>query len=275
MPELPEVETVVRGLQAPLIGRTFTAVWYDRSRVIETPTPAEFAARIAGQTVRAITRRAKYIVCHLDHDYFLVHLRMTGRLYVVDKEHSEKDDRWLRLRISLENGQELRFSDLRRFGRVYLTANPDEDIFADIGPEPLTGDFTPAVLQARLHRRTTAIKGLLLNQAFVAGVGNIYADEALFRAKIHPTRRASTLTAGEVALLHGAILDVLRAGILHEGASVNWYRKPDGSQGESQHHLNVYDREGQPCPVCGTPIEKIRVTQRGTHFCPNCQSKGS
>src|SRR6185295_16306615 len=108
MPELPEVETVVRGLQAPLIGRTFAGVWYDRSRVINTPSPEQFASRIAGQTVKAITRRAKYIVCHLDHDYFLVHLKMTGRLYVVDKDHSEKDDRWLRLKISLDNGQELR-----------------------------------------------------------------------------------------------------------------------------------------------------------------------
>ena len=275
MPELPEVETVVRGLRVPLIGRTCTEVWYERAKVIHTPSADDFAARIAGQTVRAITRRAKYIICHLDHDYLLIHLRMTGRLYVVDKDHTEKDDRWLRLRIGLENGQELRFSDARRFGRVYLTANPDQEVFANIGPEPFAEDFTPIVFKERLQRRNKAIKSLLLDQAFLAGVGNIYADEALFRANIHPLRSASSLSDDEIALLHSAIIDVLRAGIEYEGASVNWYRKPDGTQGESQKHLYVYDREGLPCLVCGTPIEKIRVAQRGTHFCLNCQSKGS
>jgi len=275
MPELPEVETVVRGLRAPLIGRTFSDVWYDRANVIQTPSPEEFIARIAGQTVRSISRRAKYIMCHLDHDDLLVHLRMTGRLYVVDKDHSERDDLWLRLRFSLDNGQELRFSDARRFGRVYLTADAEKDVFSKIGPEPLVEDFTPAVLQARLQRRAKNIKSLLLDQSLVAGVGNIYADEALFTAKIHPLRLANTLSSDEIIALHAAIQKVLLAGIEYEGASVNWYRKPDGTQGDSQNHFYAYDREGQPCLVCGTPIEKIRVTQRGTHFCPNCQSKGS
>ncbi|NWF68016.1 MAG: bifunctional DNA-formamidopyrimidine glycosylase/DNA-(apurinic or apyrimidinic site) lyase [Chloroflexi bacterium] len=272
MPELPEVETVVRGLRAPLIGRTFSAVWYERERVIQLPDAASFSARLLGQTVRAITRRAKYIVCALDHDYLLLHLRMTGRLYVVPADQQSADDRWLRLRLSLDNGHELRFSDARRFGRAYLTADLN-DVFAEIGPEPLEDDFTVEMLQARLRKRHKSIKALLLDQSFLAGVGNIYADEALFTAQIHPLRSAASLMPAEAARLHSSIRAALNAGIVHEGASVNWYRKPDGSSGSSQAHFYVYDRQGQPCLVCGSPIEKIRVAQRGTHFCPNCQMR--
>ena len=268
MPELPEVETVVRGLRAPLIGRTIRDVWYDWPKVIATPSPDKFVERIKGQTFQAINRRAKYIVCELDHDILAIHLKMTGRLFPWDSP--EMPDKWVHFRLLLDNHQYLCFSDARRFGRVYLASNLTE--FApELGPEPLEDEFTTAALQKRLSRRHRAIKALLLEQSFVAGVGNIYADEALHRARIHPLRPADELTGDEIIRLHGAIRAALTDGLHYEGASVSWYRKPDGTRGESQNHFYVYDREGQPCLNCGQPIEKIRVAQRGTHFCPACQ----
>jgi formamidopyrimidine-DNA glycosylase len=270
MPELPEVEIVVRGLRAPLVGRTIQSVWYDWAKVIQTPSPEQFAARIQGQTVRAINRRAKYILCELDHDILAIHLKMTGRLYVVDKSNSQRDDKWVHIRFDLDSNQQLRFSDARKFGRVYL-ASTIQEIAPSLGPEPLVDEFTVAVLKERLQGRHKQIKALLLDQTFVAGVGNIYADESLHRAGIHPLRAADSLTADEIAQLYETIRLVLNNGIDYEGASINWYRKPDGTQGESQNHFVVYDREGEPCLTCGQPIIKIRVAQRGTHFCPNCQ----
>jgi formamidopyrimidine-DNA glycosylase len=270
MPELPEVETVVRGLREPLVGRTVTRVWYENTRVIHMPSAEQFAQQIVGQQCIAINRRAKYIVCTLSQDIFAVHLKMTGRLYVVAPGQTTADDRWIRVKFDLSDGNTLCFSDARRFGRVYL-AQRIEDFAPDIGPEPLEDDFTVEVLRQRLHGRSKMIKALLLDQSFVAGVGNIYADEALFRAKIHPERRADSLTKAETARLYQTIRDALTDGIQYEGASINWYRKPDGTTGESQEHFFAYDREGKPCVNCGTPIRKIRVAQRGTHFCPSCQ----
>jgi formamidopyrimidine-DNA glycosylase len=274
MPELPEVETVVRGLRAPLIGRRVERMWCHWGRTIHSPDPNEFAARIAGQTFRAINRRAKYILCELDTDTFVVHLKMTGRLYVTSDDAVHDADKWVRFGLQLDAGQQLRFSDARKFGRVYLTDNLDT-ITAALGPEPLADDFTPEVLQRCLQGRQRVIKALLLDQTFIAGVGNIYADEALHRARIHPLRRAGSLTGSETIRLHTAIRAALQAGIDYEGASINWYRKPDGTPGESQHHFYVYDRAGQPCLNCGHPIEKIRLAQRGTHFCPVCQPHSS
>jgi len=270
MPELPEVETVVRGLRAPLTGRTVQSLWYDWPRTLHSPTPDEFATRIVGQTFRSIERRAKYIVCALDHDYLIVHLKMTGRLYVSDTHAQHDADRWVHFKLGLDAGHELRFSDARKFGKVYLTAQLDSVVGA-LGPEPLEDAFTLEVFRQRLMRHAKNIKALLLDQSFVAGVGNIYADEALFRAGIHPLRRADTLNADEIARLYDSVRAALRDGIDYEGASINWYRKPDGTRGESQNHFYVYGREGQACLACGASIHKIRVTQRGTHFCPHCQ----
>ncbi|MCB9452681.1 MAG: bifunctional DNA-formamidopyrimidine glycosylase/DNA-(apurinic or apyrimidinic site) lyase [Anaerolineaceae bacterium] len=274
MPELPEVETVVRGLREPLVGRTIGAVWVDRAKVIHRPSLEAFTARIQGQTVQAVHRRAKYIVCQLDHDLLVVHLKMTGRLYVVPDAVENEADRWLRFRVQLDNGHQLRFSDSRRFGRVYLAGDMME-IAPDLGPEPLEDEFTVEQFRERLAGRTRIIKALLLDQSFIAGVGNIYADEALHRAKIHPLRTADSLSETEIARLYAIVRTVLREGIEREGASVNWYRKPDGTTGKAQEHFYVYDREGQPCLTCGHPIEKIRVAQRGTHYCPQCQLKGT
>src|SRR5690606_5553387 len=274
MPELPVVETVVRGLREPLVGQTVLGMWYDWPRVIRTPDPASFAARITGRTFRAVNRRAKYILCELDVDTLVVHLKMTGRLYVSDNDAISEADRWVHFSLQLKSGRQLRFSDERKFGFVALTPDPAA-LIARLGPEPLTDEFTPDVLRERLRRHRRAIKALLLDQAFLAGVGNIYADEALHRARIHPQRSAASLSDDEIARLYEGIRAALRSGIEHEGASVNWYRKADGTQGEAQRHFLVYDREGQPCLNCGTPIEKIRVAQRGTHYCPHCQPLAS
>lgn len=270
MPELPEVETVVRGLREPLIGRTVRGMWYDWARTIQTPDPVQFADRIVGQAFRAVERRAKYILCQLDHDLLVIHLKMTGRLYVVPDSAVSDADRWLHFSLQLDNGTQLRFSDSRKFGKVSLVAFLDE-IAPKLGPEPLGEVFTPEELCQRLRGHSKSIKALLLDQRFLAGVGNIYADEALWRAAISPLRRANSLTDAEIHALHGAIRDALNAGIDQEGASVNWYRKPDGTQGEAQNHLYAYGREDEPCERCGGTIVKIRVAQRGTHYCPSCQ----
>ncbi|NDJ61992.1 MAG: bifunctional DNA-formamidopyrimidine glycosylase/DNA-(apurinic or apyrimidinic site) lyase [Chloroflexi bacterium] len=270
MPELPEVETVVRGLRAPLVGRTLAGMWYDWPRTIRTPDPADFAARINGQTVHAVERRAKYILCQLDHDILVVHLKMTGRLYVAADTAVHDADRWVHFYAQLDGGQQLRFSDARKFGFVALVTD-FATLAPDLGVEPLSDDFTIALMQARLQRHHKSIKALLLDQNFVAGVGNIYADEALHRAQIHPLRAADSLNTAEIARLHTTIPAVLFEGIEREGASINWYRKPDGSNGSAQKFFHVYDRAGEPCLTCGSPIAKIRVAQRGTHFCPTCQ----
>jgi formamidopyrimidine-DNA glycosylase len=270
MPELPEVETVVRGLRPPLLGRMVEDVWCDYLTAIGTPSLDEFTARIVGQTFRAITRRAKYIVCHLDDDLLLIHLKMTGRLYVAPRDANHESDQWVHFRLDLDGAQQLRFSDARKFGRVYLTDDLMK-ITGKLGPEPLEDAFTLEIFRQRLANRQKMIKALLLDQEFIAGVGNIYADESLFRAGIHPLRRSDSLSDAEVARLYGAVREVLNAGIQYEGASVSWYRKADGTSGDSQNHFFVYDREGESCYTCGHPIEKRRVSQRGTHFCPVCQ----
>lgn len=269
---MPEVETVVRSLRQPLIGRRIEGMWYDWEKTIATPDPLQFADRVTGQRVKDVQRRAKYIVVQLDADYLLVHLKMTGRLYVTDMTAQHDADRWVHVRFALDEDRELRFSDARKFGRVYLTDTLD-DITGALGPEPLSDDFTPDVLNEQISRRTRIIKSLLLDQSFVAGIGNIYADEALFRAGIHPLRSADSLKPAEINALHTGIQDALNAGIQNEGASINWYRKPDGTRGSAQDRFLVYGREGLPCLECGTPITKIRVGQRGTHYCPNCQIK--
>ena len=273
MPELPEVEMVVRGLRPDMVGRTFTGADVRWARELVDHSPDSFAARLTGQHVDAMRRRAKYIIFELSDDYLLVHLKMTGRLYVSQPEDRAEADNYLRVVMFLDDGRELRFSDMRKFGRVYLVASLDS-VLAKLGPEPLEDDLTLEAFKERLVNRSGAIKPLLLNQTFVAGIGNIYADEALWHARIDPRRKADTLDGDEVARLHGAIRRVLQDGIDAEGSTFNWYRKPDGTSGEYQKQFRAYDREGQPCLRCGTPIEKIRLAQRGTHFCPNCQNKG-
>ncbi|MFQ3535299.1 MAG: bifunctional DNA-formamidopyrimidine glycosylase/DNA-(apurinic or apyrimidinic site) lyase [Aggregatilineales bacterium] len=273
MPELPEVETAVRALRAPLVGRTILSADFPEPPRRMTNLPADvFAERIRGEHIHTLTRRAKYLIFHLSRQSLIVHLKMTGHLYVVPREQTDPMDRWLRVRFLLDNETELRFSDARRFGRVYLAARPEE-VLPPLGPEPLDEAFTPALFLARLRKRKGILKTLLLDQAFIAGVGNIYADEALHIAGLHPLRRAESLSDAEGERLYQAIRQALCDGLARMGASIGWYRQPNGERGEAQHYLRAYRGHGdeRPCPVCGTPICTIRVGQRGTHFCPTCQ----
>jgi formamidopyrimidine-DNA glycosylase len=269
MPELPEVETVVRALRQPLVGRTFTEVRNYWPGHIVTPSLAELQQRIHGRTVLSINRRAKYLVFSLSGgETLIVHLKMTGHLSVVDQD--TPPDKYAHTVFGLDNGQELRFRDTRKFGRVYLVSDPAE-IFGHLGPEPLENAFTAAVLQERLENRKRVLKPLLLDQTFVAGIGNIYADEALYYAGLHPERRADTLSLAEIKALHKAIQKVLKLGIEREGASIDRYVKPDGSKGDMQNAVAVFRRTGDPCYHCGTPIQRIKLGGRSTHFCPTCQ----
>jgi formamidopyrimidine-DNA glycosylase len=269
MPELPEVETVVRGLREPLIGKTIVGVRNSWPRHIVLPDLPEMAARIHGRTVTAIGRRAKYLVFDLDSEETLVvHLKMTGHLSVVPA--GMPADRYAHTVFSLAGGDELRFRDPRKFGRVYLVRDPGP-LFARLGPEPLDEAFTAEALAGRLHKRKRVIKPLLLDQAFIAGVGNIYADEALHEAGLHPQRSSHSLKPAEVERLHQAVRQVLREGIEREGASVDRFRQPNGEMGRMQEVLRVYGRKGEPCPRCGAPIERIVLGGRSTHYCPQCQ----
>ena len=268
MPELPEVETVVRALREPLIGQTIIEIRNYWPKQIN-PELIEFQKRIHGKRVEAVERRAKYIVISLtDHETIIIHLRMSGHLSVVDKDFPA--EKHVHTIFSLANGQELRFRNPRKFGRVYLVQNKEE-ILGKLGPEPLEPSFTVDLLTKRLNGRSRQLKPLLLDQTFIAGVGNIYADEAAFDASLHPERHVDTLSPEEITALHHAIQKVLRLGIEREGASISQYIKPDGTKGEMQNAVMVFRRTGQPCYHCDTPIERIKLGGRSTHFCPNCQ----
>lgn len=269
MPELPEVETTVRALRQPLVGQTFTEVRCYWPRQIVTPDLATFQQRLHGQRVEAITRRAKYLVLHLSGgDYLIIHLKMTGHLSLVAT--AAPADKHVHTIFGLAGGQELRFRDVRKFGRIYLVSEPDA-VLGGLGPEPLAAAFTVAALKERLNGRSRALKPLLLDQGFIAGVGNIYADESLFMARLHPERRANSLTEAEIVALHRAIRHVLQLGIEREGASIESYVKPDGTRGDMQNAVAVFRRTGHPCYTCQTAIERILLGGRSTHFCPTCQ----
>jgi formamidopyrimidine-DNA glycosylase len=271
MPELPEVETVARGLRAALVGSTIAGVEVRWARSVVPSDPPTFAGRLTGQAVTGVERRGKWVVVALSGgDTLLVHLRMTGRLVLESEECL--DDRHLRVVFFLDDGRRLHFSDPRKFGRLVLTTQP-QDVLGELGPEPLAEDFTPERFAEMLARRRGHVKPLLLDQRFLAGLGNIYTDEALWQAGIHPLRQAETLTPAEVRRLHQAVQDVLRAAIAGGGTTLPdaAYQQADGRAGEFADRLTVYGRAGQPCPRCGGTVERIEVSQRGTHFCPHCQ----
>jgi formamidopyrimidine-DNA glycosylase len=270
MPELPEVETVARGLRGPLLGRTITGVTARWPRTIACPPPDEFCEQIAGRQVVSIGRRGKYVVIGLDRGYLLIHLKMSGRLHVVQPDHPlNKHTHTL---FDLDDGRQLRFQDTRKFGRVYLVDGL-EQITADLGPEPLADDFSLAEFRRILARRSGRLKALLLNQRFLAGLGNIYADESLFAARLSPLRKADSLTPDEQARLYESIRTVLGTAIASGGTTLDdqGYTDVNGLAGAYQGQIAVYGRKGQPCPVCGTPVERVVVGGRSTHFCPQCQ----
>jgi len=269
MPELPEVETVVRALRPQLVGRTIRQVRNRWPRHIATPDLPELQLRLQGSTVTAIQRRAKYIVCHLNNgEHLLFHLKMTGHLSVVPAELPL--DKHSHTVFSLDGDAELRFSDTRKFGRVYLVRELAQ-VVGELGPEPLEPEFTPELLGQRLQKHKRAIKPTLLDQTVLAGVGNIYADEALHEAGIHPTRPANSLSEAEQVALHAGIQKVLQMGIEREGASISNYVKPDGTKGDMQNAVAVFRRTGMGCYRCGRVIERIVLGGRSTHFCPGCQ----
>ncbi|HEY7850623.1 MAG TPA: bifunctional DNA-formamidopyrimidine glycosylase/DNA-(apurinic or apyrimidinic site) lyase, partial [Ktedonobacterales bacterium] len=272
MPELPEVEYVARQLRETLPGRRITAAEARWARSIEGMTAAEFAAEVSGHVVTQVGRRAKYLLLTLDDGRLLIiHRRMSGNLLLWAPDDPEP--LYARVIFALDDGRRLVYTDPRKFGRVALAA-PDAlpAVFANLGPEPLEDAFTPAALAARLAGHKGAIKAVLLDQRVVAGLGNIYADESLFRARIHPLRSAATLTAEEIARLRVGIQGALTTGIAHGGTTFGRHRDLYNEAGVNLEHVEVYRRTGQPCLRCGAPIERIVVAQRGTHFCPHCQA---
>jgi len=278
MPELPEVETIARGLREPLVGRQFTGVRIGWENLVARPTVKEFVRGLVGQRILGVKRRGKYLIFALSGGKSLIiHLRMTGRLLI--KNPDDELDKYDHLIFELDDGRklpcscttgQLRFNNVRKLGRVYLVDDEDE-IVGKLGPEPLDDDFTPAGFAALLSGRRGRIKPLLLNQRFMAGVGNIYADEALFAARIHPERRADALTTEDIERLYGAIRRVLHQGIENRGTTLSDYLDAEGREGRNQEYLRVFRRTGQHCPRCGVPIERTVVGGRGTYFCPRCQ----
>ena len=276
MPELPEVETIARQLRPELVGRVLGKASVRWERSLGGLAPRELERAVRGALVRSVDRRGKFLVIGLERSgerngALLVHLRMSGRLLVQPRGHAV--DPYLRVRIGLDDGRWLDFVDVRKFGRFRFARDP-EDVLGELGPEPLERGFSARALHRALLERRRLLKPLLLDQTFVAGLGNIYVDESLHRSGLHPLARSDRCDAASAARLHAAIRSVLREAIAREGSSFDaFYRTPQGQPGSYQHLFRVYARAGQPCTTCGTPIRRMVVGQRGTHFCPSCQPR--
>ncbi len=296
MPELPEVETIRRTLEPLVVNQKITAVEILDRACVGFPDPQSFQQRLACQRVAGLERRGKYLIWELTRQpqpsglVLVVHLRMTGRL--VYKRADDPPDRYRRLVLRLENGDLVEYADLRRFGRLWLLSNDQEYAAAiketasssletigdggpkglwGLGPEPLAEGFSASYLQARCAGRRATIKSLLLDQEQIAGVGSIYADEALFRAGIHPARPAGTLDESEIGRLVDSLKAVLAEAIAHRGTTFSDYRDGRGQRGAFYDRLSVYGREGKPCPRCGSIISRGRAGGRSYRFCPQCQ----
>jgi formamidopyrimidine-DNA glycosylase len=272
MPELPEVETVRAKLAPVLTGRRFDAVEIADARLVRPYEPAEVAAELTGERVAAVERRGKYVIVRFESGrVLLIHLRMTGSLRHGDGSLAEDPHR--RAVIRLDNGSDVIYRDVRRFGTWLLLEDGELEPYLStrLGEEPLDALFTAARLGDRLAKRRAPIKAALLDQRTLAGMGNIYVDEALWRARIHPLRAAESIDRDELRRLHRGIRAALEAGIARQGSTLRNYALPDGSAGSMQHEFKVYGRGGEPCDRCGTPIAKSRVAGRGTWFCPTCQ----
>ncbi|MCR6546289.1 DNA-formamidopyrimidine glycosylase [Dehalobacterium formicoaceticum] len=273
MPELPEVETVRRSLEERLLGLQIKKITINHHSVIAAPEVPAFQENLLEQTFLQVGRRGKYLIFDLTSNWkMVVHLRMTGRLVYGDAgmpllKHTH-------VIFSLDNGAELRFTDPRRFGRIWLV--PAQDIalisgLSTLGPEPLGGEFSPEVFQEQLHRRKTKIKSLLLDQRFIAGIGNIYADEILFRSCIHPERSADSLSDEEIKCLFQSVIDILQEAVEHRGTSFSDYVDGLGAKGTHQNYVKVYQRAGNNCLRCGGVIERMKIGSRSAYYCPQCQ----
>jgi formamidopyrimidine-DNA glycosylase len=280
MPELPEVETIVRSLQNPkewllaegqsmrerpgVIGRQISSAALHWERTLAVPTPAEFLQHIAGQTIQNVSRRGKFIVLTLDDEVLLFHLRMSGDLRV--EGQSAPVQTHDRLILNFHDDLRLVFNDTRKFGRAWLVKDA-QTVLSGLGPEPLELTISGAALYKRWHASSRAIKTLLLDQSILAGVGNIYSDEALFLAGIHPLSAGKALSIEDCDRLLSAVRTVLQKGIENNGASIDWVYRG----GDFQNHFKVYQRTGEACEVCGSPIQRLVIGQRSSHFCPVCQ----
>jgi formamidopyrimidine-DNA glycosylase len=266
MPELPEVETIVRSLRDPggLPGKRIASAEVLWAKTVAEPTPDIFTTRIVGRTIRAVERRAKFILLSLDEGNLLIHLRMSGDLRVeaADAELLKHD----RLLITFTDGTRLVFNDARKFGRAWLVQE-SQSVLGALGPEPFDPLLTGEVLHEHIHGSKRKIKTLLLDQSMIAGIGNIYSDEALHRAKLHPETAGVDVSMVQAEALLSAIRETLEEGIKRNGASIDWVYRG----GDFQNHFRVYQRTGEPCPVCGTKIERKVIGQRSAHFCPKCQ----
>jgi formamidopyrimidine-DNA glycosylase len=277
MPELPEVETIRARLEPRLAGRTFERVVIADPRLTRPEPPELVAAELEGEQVRSVGRRGKYLIVEFESGrHLLIHLRMTGNVQYPASGGLEADPH-RRAVVRLDDGSDVAYRDVRRFGTWELLEPGElDEYFAArrLGDEPLERQFTVRALEAAFVGRRAPVKAALLDQRAAAGVGNIYADEALWRARIHPLRPAGSLTREELAALRKGLRQALEMGIARQGATLRDYSDPDGVPGRMQDKFRVYGRVGQPCDRCGTPIEKIRAGGRGTWFCPNCQQLG-
>jgi formamidopyrimidine-DNA glycosylase len=279
MPELPEVETIARELRPLVVDATITGAWWDWPRAIRHPEPGALVEDLVGRRVAEVSRRAKWVLLELTGEAVLaIQVKMTGQLSVVPRERPR--DAHVHFLLSLDDGRELRLRDVRKFGRVglyhrdeagaILGADGVRELFADHGPEPLSDTLTIRGFRERLRARRGRLKPLLLDQSFLAGIGNIYADEALWLARLHPLRRVSSLRPADERRLYGAIRSVLAEAVARRGSSVDDYTAPEGD-GQMQFHLKVYQRTGRACRRCGHRVQRITLGARSTHFCGFCQ----
>jgi len=267
VPELPEVETIRNELSPEIVGRRFTRVTVYDAMPVRQPDLEGFCRGLVGQKTSSLERRGKYLVFRLSNGgALIIHLKMTGVLLL----NPEQADRYTRVVFQLDNGSQLIFADRRRLGSLWLVYD-EKAIIGKLGPEPLSAEFSADALSRRLQKRRAPIKPVLLDQAVVAGIGNMYADEALFAAGIHPQRRANSLSLEETRDLHQAIHDVLSSAIGSKGASVDTYTRPDGGLGQAHFSFRVAHLGGRPCADCGTPIQRVTIRNRGSYFCPHCQ----
>lgn len=267
MPELPEVETIVRSLKAAdnIIGKTILNSQVLWQRSLAVPLPVEFHQQIRGQQILSVDRRGKFIVVKLTDQFLLIHLRMSGDIFV-ETTANTRNNKHDRVILEFTDASRLAFNDTRKFGRVWLVDDP-ESVVGKLGLEPLDDALTFELFYEMLGRSKRMIKPLLLDQTFLAGLGNIYTDESLFGAGIHPSTLAHLIPFEKSAILLKAIREVLLEGIKRNGASIDWVYRG----GDFQNHFKVYQRGGEPCYTCGITIERTTLGQRGTHFCPRCQ----
>ena len=269
MPELPEVETVKNELIPHVIGRKLTGITLLWDGIVKQPSVADFRSRLIRQEITGLVRHGKYLIIGLTSDDLLViHLKMSGSLLL--SRDSSEPPKYTRAIIHLDKGTNIFFRDPRKFGAMWLVKD-SSSVTKKLGPEPLEAEFTPQVLAQRLKNRKAPIKALLCDQSVIAGIGNMYADEALFAAGIHPLRPGGSLSQNEIERLHHAIQQILRAAIGNKGASIVNYYRPSGEPGTAHFEFKVAHGRGKTCPNCMGPIQRIPVRNRGTYFCPKCQ----